>query len=138
MDRDIIERIKYELDTKHAPVIVVYNHYLYWHSNVIVGYDDERETGDCPMVRSSLDYFDQQGARSYAYKVESHMEEQGGCIDRGVFYVRDSIYDGDDEPSYNYSEEYDFTDKYSDRIVALSYDWVVYLANHIYSVHREN
>ena len=32
---------KHELDTKHAPVILIYNHYLYWHANVIVGYDDE-------------------------------------------------------------------------------------------------
>jgi hypothetical protein len=139
MDREVIERIKYELDTKKAPVIVVYNHYLYWHANIIVGYDDSVETGQCPMVRSTLGYFAQEGAQSYVSKIESHMEAQGGCVDRGVFYVRDSIYEGGaEEESYIYSDRYNLSDKYSKRIVELSYDWVVYLANHAYSMHRRS
>ena len=139
MDRDIIERIKHELDTKQAPVIIVYNHYLYWHANVIVGYDDEADSDGCPMVESSLNYYGQQGYTSYVNKIEDHMEEQGGCTDHGIFYVRDSIYDGGiDEPMYSYSDDYNFEEKYSRRITELSYNWVVYLANHAYTVQRED
>ncbi len=135
-DRDVVERIKHELDSKRAPVIVVYNHYLYWHANLIVGYDDELDIGGCPMVQSSLSYFDSY-ASSYANKIDQHMEEQGGCLDKGAFYVRDSIYSGDsDEPWYSYSDEYNFSAHYSERIVELSYDWVVYLSNHAYAVQR--
>ncbi len=139
MNRDIIERIKHELDTKQAPVIIVYNHYLYWHANIIVGYDDEADSNGCPMVESTLNYFEQQGYNSYINKIEAHMEDNGGCSDQGIFYVRDSIYDGGiDEPMYSYSDDYNFEEKYSRRITELSYNWVVYLANHAYSVQRED
>ncbi len=135
MDWDVVDRIKHELDTKNAPVVVIYNHYLYWHSNVIVGYDDDVESG-CPMVESTLSYFEQQGATSYVNKIEGHMDDLGGCRDRGVFYVRDSIYDGgNDEPTYTYSELYGVEAPYSRRITELSYNWLVYLGNHAYSLH---
>ena len=134
MDDRHIERIKYELRTKKAPVVVVYNHYLYWHADIIVGYDDTISTGGCPMVDSSVSYFRQQGQSGYADKIEAHMEDIGGCSDYGVFYVRDSIYDGGpEEESY---EHYDFSAKYSERIVETSYNWVKFLGNHAYSVHR--
>lgn len=137
MDRDVIERIKFELDTKGAPVVVMYDHFLHWHANVIVGYDDAIETGGCEFVEESIAYFEQQGRQDYADAIRQHMDEQGGCLDHGVFYVRDSIYEGtEEEPMYTYSEEYGYEDRYAARIVALSYDWVVYLANHVYSLHR--
>ena len=92
------------------------------------------------MVEDSIDYYKEQGASSYATVIENRMGEQGGCSDHGVFYVRDSIYEGgSDEAMYDYStpdvsiEE----EKYSKRIVKLSYNWVKYLANHTYSYHRK-
>jgi hypothetical protein len=137
MDWETVDRIKHELDTKQAPVILVYNHYLYWHANVIVGYDDSIDSGGCPMVESSLSYFQQQGHSSYVSKIESRMDELGGCSQQGVFYVRDSIYSGGiTEQEYTYSEEYGFSDKYSKRLTQLSYNWAVYLGNHAYTVHR--
>ncbi len=136
-DEEVIEQIKYELRTKNAPVMVVYNHYLYWHADIIVGYDDSVEYG-CPMVNSSIQYFKNNGASSYANAIEAHMDDHGGCRDKGIFYVRDSIYDGtDEEPMYQYSEQYGFEDRYSERIIERSYDWVKYLANHAYTVHRK-
>ncbi|MFH1812047.1 MAG: leucine-rich repeat domain-containing protein [Pseudomonadota bacterium] len=135
IDEDVIERIKFELRTKHAPVIVVYNHYMFWHSVIVLGYDDSVRMGSCPMVQDSLDYFDQQGAGSYSRKIRAAMASDGGCRDSGVFYVRDSIYSGSsDEPMYDYGSG--FRERYSQRVVLHTYDWAKYLGNHVYTVHR--
>jgi hypothetical protein len=137
MDDRHVDRIKYELRMHEAPVIVVYNHYLYWHATMIVGYDDTVETDGCPMVESSVDYFLSEGADSYADKITAHMEELGGCTSQGVFYVRDSIYDGDAEgPIYHYGGPSPYDAPYSERIIELDYNWVKFLANHVYVVHR--
>jgi hypothetical protein len=137
-DHDIIAIIKHELVSKNAPVVIVYNHFNYWHSDIIVGYDDNQASGGCPMVLESLKYFLKNGNIGYAVKILLHMLKLGGCLDKGVFYVRDSIYDGGpDEPDYVYNEEIPFVDKYSKRIIKRSYNWVLYLANHGYAIHRK-
>jgi hypothetical protein len=136
MNDDIVERIKYELRTKNAPVIVVYNHYLYWHANIVVGYDDNEASGGCPMVESSMEYFNEKNAGAYTEKIQAHIDTLGGCSDHGVFYVRDSIYDGgNDEPEHQYTANY--SQKYSKRIVKLSYNWPRFLGNHSYTIHRK-
>ncbi len=135
MDNTTVELIKHELLTKRAPVVIVYNHYLYWHTDIIVGYDDDVDSNGCPMVESSLEYFDDEGATTYSSKIRRHMADLGGCTDRGVFYIRDSIYSGtSQEPTYNYGNGY--SDRYSERIRTRSYNWIRYLANHAYTVHR--
>ena len=132
-DHDILDIIKHELVSKNAPVVIVYNHFNYWHSDIIVGYDDRQESRGCPMVLESLEYFFNNGNPKGALKIILHMLELGGCLDKGVFYVRDSIYDGeDDEPIYNE----DLGIKYSKRIIERTYNWVLYLANHGYAIHR--
>jgi len=137
MNDDMVERIKWELRTKDAPVIVVYNHYLYWHADIVVGYDDTVKTNPCPMVESTLEYFKKKGANSYISKINKHKAANGGCSGKGLFYVRDSIYDGGaEEKTYVYSKSPAYSDKYSKRIVKRSYDWVKYLGNHAYTVHR--
>lgn len=137
MDDSVIDKIKYSLRTQKAPVLIIFNYYLYWHANMIVGYDDTATLGGCPMVESSISYFRQQGRDMYANKIEARMEENGGCWDNGVFYVRDSIYDGGaDEEIYNYGGDADRSDKYSKRIKEHSYNWVRYLANHAFVIYR--
>ncbi len=137
MNEDVVERIKYELRAKNAPVLLVYNHFLYWHANLIVGYDDDAETGDCPFVRSSIDYFREKGATAYASKVERAIQEQGGCTGRGAFFVRDSIYTGTAaETDYTYTTDPLVVEKYSRRIVMNEYDWARFLGNHAYALHR--
>ena len=134
MDDEDVEKIKYLLRTRRAPVVVIYNHYLYWHADMIVGYDDTVETDGCPMVEDSMAYFDQEGSGAYTRRIENHMDEIGDCTSQGIFYVRDSIYEGeDDEETYDYGG---FTEKYSARIVERTYNWVKYLSNHAYAVHR--
>jgi hypothetical protein len=84
-----------------------------------------------------MSYFAQEGFHDYVARIEDHMEDLGGCTDTGVFYVRDSIYEGEDEEStYNYGGPYPFTAKYSKRIIERSYNWVKFLANHAYTIHR--
>ena len=137
MNDDVVERIKWELRSKNAPVIVVYNHYLYWHADIVVGYDDSVATTGCPMVDSSLKYYTSKNATSYVEKINKHKKAQGGCGNAGIFYVRDSIYDGGaEEKTYTYSTSPAYSDKYSKRIIKRSYNWVKYLANHAYTVHR--
>ncbi len=138
MNDDVINRVKYELRTKNAPVVVIYNHYLVWHTVVIVGYDDEAGFGEeCPMVTATLKYFREKGKDSYADKIEARINADGGCSKKGIFYVRDSISDGDkDTAIYHYGGNVDFEDSYSKKIVYHSYDWLKYLGNHAYSVHR--
>jgi hypothetical protein len=136
MNHDNVEAIKHELRTKRAPVIIVYNHFLYWHAVIIVGYSDTAESGGCPLVDQSLAYFQERDAVYFADAIEGHMDAIGGCVDRGVFYVRDSIYEGDDEPIYSYSDLYGFEEPMAERIIQRTYNWVLYLANHAFSVHR--
>ena len=136
---DVVERIKWELRTKRAPVVVIYNHYGFWHTSVVVGYDDSYQTGGCPMVEGMLQHFGQKGASGYVAAIKAQISAQGGCSKQGAFYVRDSIYDGTaEEPSYTYggSSSYSFTKKYAKRIVLRSYNWVRYVANHAYTVQR--
>jgi hypothetical protein len=137
MNDDHVERIKTELRTRNAPVIVVYNHYLYWHSNLVVGYDDTVETGGCPMVEDSVAYFLENNAKAYANRIRAHQTELGGCTTRGVFHVRDSIYDGTaSEPMYQYNPAIATRERYSQRIIELDYNWVKFLSNHAYVFHR--
>lgn len=134
MDDEDIEKIKYLLRSRRAPVVIIYNHYLYWHADLIVGYDDTVQTDGCPMVESSMDYFDEQGSGTYTSKIEQHIDDIGPCTNDGIFYVRDSIYEGgESEIDYEYGG---FTDKYSQRIIERSYNWVKYLGNHAYAIHR--
>ena len=138
MDDTTVEQIKYELRTKNAPVIIVYNHYLYWHADIIVGYDDTVETNGCPMVESMLTYFAQEGADGYVTKVEDHMDDIGECTNLGIFYVRDSIYDGEgEELTYNYGGPHPYSAKYSKRIIERTYNWVKFLANHAHAIYRK-
>jgi hypothetical protein len=137
-DQDVVDIIKYELASKNAPVVIVYNHFNYWHSDIIVGYDDNHASGGCPMVIESLKYYFRTRKFNQVVRILSHMRKLRGCLDKGVFYVRDSIYDGGpDEPDYVYNDEIPYVGKYSKRIIERSYNWVLYLANHGYAIHRQ-
>ena len=137
---ETIAQIKHELRTKRAPVVVVHNYYLWWHTSVIVGYDDTLNSDGCADMADRIAYFKQKGFTSYATAVEKHMDENGGCSDTGVFFVRDSIYDGGiEEPMYDYSTDQVSIqkEKYSKRIVPLPYDWAKYMGNHAYTMQRQ-
>jgi len=140
MNDNVVDRVKYEIRTRNAPVVVVYNHFLYWHAVMVVGYDDnDTSQKHCPFVTQSLSYYKEKDATGYANKLQDYLDKEGGCAKQGVFYVRDSIYEGANEPEniYKYNDDINFTEPYSERIVKHSYDWLKFLGNHAYSVHRK-
>ncbi|MGZ3711766.1 MAG: hypothetical protein ACXVBE_08420, partial [Bdellovibrionota bacterium] len=155
MPADIVNRIKKALVEKKAPVQIIYNHFGYWHSNFILGFDDEQTNDDCKFVRDFMNYMELRPAAlrksaaaevdptkkadlltrarraEDAYRNTSGAYKDHGCKGKGVFYVRDSIYPDSNGPAY----DYDLSRKgdegfYSKRVVMLEYEWVTYMANH--------
>jgi hypothetical protein len=59
-----------------------------------------------------------------------------GCRPKGVFYIRDSIYEGTPDLMYDYDKSQTGEElPYSKKIVEKSYDWIYYLASHAYVVY---
>ncbi|MGZ3683539.1 MAG: hypothetical protein ACXVCI_06780 [Bdellovibrionota bacterium] len=156
MPDNIADRIKTALRTNKAPVQVIYNHFGYWHSTVILGYDDNGNNNDCHFVRHFMDYMGKKentlraqaakekdpGTRdsllSQANKVGAALTgtlrsfNAGGGCHPGVFYVRDSIYADPNGPKYEYDPSNRGADSpYVKSTVMLEYDWVRTMANHV-------
>lgn len=122
-DREI-EAVKDEL-RQDRPVVATYNHFGYWHVVVIVGYDDT-VVQDCSWVTKFMeDSGSGAGFPTYQARVKKAFEDNGGCRQEGVFYVRDSL---------GFGGGADRATKYSAR----SYEWLRYLGNHAYSVYARN
>jgi hypothetical protein len=155
MPDDIADRIKTALREKQAPVQVVYNHYGYWHSVFIVGYDDELENGNCSFVTSFLNFMpgraselrreadaetDPQRKAAAEEKATRYEKvtrqaqaafQRIGCHPKGAFYVRDSIYGDPTGPVYEYVPgQKGQTAPYGKLTVVHEYDWVRVMANH--------
>lgn len=155
MPADIVERVKTKLQARQAPVNVIYNHFGYWHSVMVLGFDDSMSSNGCGFVERFDGYMPSEAARlrDEAAKTSDPEEKKallaratkletlgakfhqayttgGGCSGRGMLYVRDSIYPDDSDP-------YDFTPgqtggggHYSKKIVLREYEWLRYMANH--------
>lgn len=152
----IVEQIKTALREKKAPVHVIYNHFGYWHANVILGFDDSFDNKNCKFVNDFVAFMAKEAsdARDEAAKATSKAERErllakalkfedagdgardslakgGGCHPRGAFYVRDSIYGEEGAPNYDYDPNTTGEESpYSKAIVMLEYDWVRTMANH--------
>lgn len=156
MPDDIVSRIKAALRTNKAPVQVIYNHFGYWHSTVILGYDDEGDNQNCHFVNRFLTYMSSTAAslRTQAAATQDPIQRatllkkaakdqagfdgaqraftQGGGCHKGVFYVRDSIYSDPTGPIYDYDPSNRAADApYVKSTVMLEYDWVHTMANHV-------
>lgn len=151
---ELVEKIKAQLRTTKAPVQVIYNHFGYWHAHLIVGYDDGVPTDGCGFVEGSRRFFngermkdsdqpptreelDRMAERKKKYvetarKLNASLASRAACNDKGVFYVRDSIYVDDKQPEYVYDPAGgpQGRGKYSVPIVELEYSFVTHLANH--------
>lgn len=156
MPSDIVERVKTALRTKKAPVLVIYNHFGYWHANFIVGFDDQMDNKNCEFVRKFLDYMPKQAADRRKKAAESTdaaekekllkqalkferaatgtktaLARNGGCHAKGAFYVRDSIYGEEGGPIYDYDPSTKGEEApYVKTTVLLEYDWLRTMANH--------
>ena len=68
------------------------------------------------------------------YKMDllASLQRTNGCSQKGVFYVRDSIYRDPTGPVYHYDFANPAADKnYSKRIILREYDWLTHLSNHV-------
>jgi hypothetical protein len=139
MERPIITQVKKHLREKNSPVMAIYNHEGYWHAAVIVGYDDDVVHDECPFVHEFMEKFEGDPVQGdYVKQIRSAKNEQGGCRTKGVFYVRDSIYEDSSQPIYDYDPAVKGEEKpYSKPLVQLEYEWLLYLGNHVYTVEHE-
>lgn len=150
MPRNIVERIKTKLRQKKAPVLVVYNHYLIWHAVMIVGYDDQESTEGCKFTTGFVDYTKQladkaqqngQSSQARFYRAQSQavdraQQAEGGCQDKGVFLVRDSIYDWPGGPIYDFDPTQAGEEtSYSAPIVKKEYQWLKRFGNHAIQIY---
>lgn len=161
MDNLTIEKIKSELRTRNAPVLVIYNHFGYWHAVLIVGYDDDKNSEGCAIVlrwkkeisKQALELINSGNKEKikkgkkyqrYVQQVDDAITRDGGICPnqgKGIFYVRDSIYDGENEPTYIYDminvDQEGSRTPYSKKIIEHSYEWLKYLGNHAYVIYRK-
>jgi hypothetical protein len=160
----IVDRVKQALTEKKAPVLVIYNHNTYWHAVYVVGFNDETDNNRCAYTENfrkrisdriaelekaaneakdeaeRKSYLEKaQRAREAREKTETAYSKGGGCKSgKGVFYIRDSIYEDPAGPMYDYDlfnkgEEAPYTKK----IVTKEYEWLSYFANHIVVISPE-
>ncbi len=162
---DIAQKVKTALVESKAPVMVIYNHHGYWHAVYIVGYNDELENGNCSYTEK---FREKSGARilelekslrnakteeerqllearlrrsrEASAKLENAYASHGGCTsNRGVFYVRDSIYPDENGPIYDYDPTTSGDEApYTKKIVLKEYDWLHYFANNIVLITAKN
>ena len=155
---DIVERVKQALTENKAPVHVIYNHFAYWHAVMIVGFDDERNSGNCDFVERTRTYMKEQPPKlrlqaekegitleekdrllkralkleRTSQKLEAAYTTKGGCRKKGMFYIRDSIYADPEGPVYDYNTSIKGDEAfYSKTIILHEYDWLRYLSNHV-------
>jgi len=158
---DIVNKVKNALETRKSPVLVIYNHTGFWHAVMVTGYNDSVETQGCPFVsefpskmRNRANEFIQaanttsdsserrrlQGkARIFnkrANQVEASYNKEGGCKNRGAFYVRDSIYPLDGLPLYDYDPSVRGEEKpLNPTVILREYEWLRHMANHVVQIY---
>lgn len=159
----IIIQVKEALIETKAPVQVIYNHFGYWHAVFIIGFNDELESDQCSFVERSRSYLVQkvEGYRRQlegttdpsererllsriakstktSQDLETSYATNGGCKNKGVFYVRDSIYSETTGPLYDYDKSREGEEaQYSKAIILHEYEWLLYLSNHVTQIIAE-
>lgn len=159
--RDIVDQVKHALITKKAPVMVMYNHYGYWHVSVILGFNDQASSRDCPFVSGFPRYKLEQAqyyrelAANEADEVEkarllkraddferrgrtikAAYDERGGCKGKGVFYVRDSLYPNTRMPLYDYDLKTSGEEEHLNApLIFREYEWLELLSNHVIQIY---
>ncbi len=159
---NIVQLIKDRLDRYSAPVLIIYNHYGYWHAVGIYGYDENTPT-NCSFVENSIQYFDSRSKelnreierendpakrkrmlalanklRDTGLKVDDGYTKAGKCNNKGVFYIRDSIYSDASEAMYDYDlNNQGEEENYSKRVLLRSESFVKHLVNHAVQIMAE-
>ena len=140
-DNRDIEKIIEALGEGH-PVQLVYNHFGYWHAVIVLAYAEEdfAETDEesCPFIqRYMTEMADEPVQQRSIAKLRRAISEDGGCQKEGVFYVRDSIYQGSEDVEGIYDFDLSQTGDeapYAKKVMKRSANWVKYLGNHAVEV----
>ena len=147
--RNMVEKVKNWLYTKNRPLLVIYNHFGYWHGVVITGFDDNR-TSTGWFSEKFINYMEQRASfydtygetekaakyRKWVSDVVKNRDKTGGTsTGKGVFFVRDSIYPDPEGEKYNYvvnqtGEESALALPYIEH----DYTWLMHLVNHIVAI----
>tara|TARA_R110002072_G_scaffold64203_9_gene159978 strand:+ start:23979 stop:25100 length:1122 start_codon:yes stop_codon:yes gene_type:complete len=159
--KDIVKKIKAALVKRESPVLVIYNHHGFWHANFILGFNDNASSDGCKFVSTFKDNMynrateiDEEAReatsskekrklerkaakfRSRGLNVDNAYHANGGCRERGVFYVRDSIYPQENMPLYDYDKSKEGEEKHLNApIIVREYEWVERLANHVIQIY---
>lgn len=145
---DIVNQVKTLLQKNKAPVTIIYNHYLYWHAVNIVGFDDNASTEGCKFTSGFPAYAREQAKTAdpqkalrwekYAASVESATASEGGCKEKGVFYVRDSLYTDENGEVYDYDRtQTGDEENYTKKVIQREYQWLKRFSNHLYQIQGE-
>lgn len=158
---DIVERVKEALRKREAPVLVMYNHMGFWHVSTVFGFNDYASTKGCPFVSAFGPYMRERAqqltdealqtddpkqrrsllnkARTFQQRgdlVENSFEQSGGCQDKGVFYVRDSLYPDESMPLYDYDLKRSGEEEHLNLpLISREYAWLERLSNHVIQIY---
>ena len=148
--RETVEAVKHWIYTKNRPVLIIYNHFGYWHGVIIAGYDDSKPSSSY-FTKEFISYMNQRALfyekygdnekarsfRSWAEEAEKSLKApDGASTGKGVFFVRDSIY-----PNLHSAETYDYVPSFSGEEAPLTlkwvehdYTWLMHLGNHVIGI----
>lgn len=157
---NIVQKVKDHLVKNKAPVLVMYNHYGYWHVHMIVGFDDEALNNECRFSKGTIPFMAKKADKyqiladeekdpkkkvelkekairytKLSHKLEGIFEKIGGCRGKGSFYVRDSLYSPQQGINYNYGNDDPSDDRpYAKNVILREYEYLNVLANHIIQI----
>lgn len=156
--KNIIQKVKDALRINHAPVLITYNHYGYWHVHMIVGFDDNEDSGGCEFTKETAPYLkdkankwiaeaeketDPKVKEKLTQKAETYFKysdsinktmDEIGCK-KGVFFVRDSLYSDPDGQNYTYHTDSTNDDRfYVKKVILREYEYLRALANHVIQI----
>jgi hypothetical protein len=159
--KDAVQRVKEALKKRNAPVLVIYNHTGFWHATLVIGYNDKASTKSCPFVsnyKKSMDKraaeIDLEAKNATNAKTRSKLERKaakfrlrgnnvhnaylkdGGCSDKGIFYVRDSIYPSKSMPIYDYDPANTGEEQHLNaKVILREYEWLKHVSNHAIQIY---
>ncbi|MBT7608444.1 MAG: hypothetical protein HN576_01730 [Bacteriovoracaceae bacterium] len=159
--KDIVKRVINAFAKRKAPIEVIYNHHGFWHANIIVGYNEHANSHGCPFVSNYQTRMDARAAEitkeaeelSYGpekkkllskarnfnkkgKKVQDEFIAHGGCREKGVFYVRDSIYPSKNQPLYDFDSTQTGEEAFlNEPVILRSYEWLERLSSNVVQIY---
>ena len=159
--KNIVAKVTMAMKRREAPVEVIYNHHGFWHAVLIVGFNKQANSHGCPFVAEFKEKMDLRAveikeeamelpignardrklkkARNFhrkGKKVNDKFIADGGCSNKGVFYVRDSIYPSEKQDLYDFDTSRTGEEKHlNEPVILRSFEWLEQLSNNIVQIY---